>query len=75
MEILEQIKQVSGNLSWSDIEHFCSTRNYIITHAKNKYKVKIGNTVWVVHLVHGTKKLKHGIVDRLKRVLQKENEL
>lgn len=75
MEILDQIRQVSGNLSWSDIEHFCSLRNYPIVQNKNKYKVSIGKTVWTVHLVHGTKKLKHGIVDRLKKVLQKENQI
>ena len=75
MDILEQIKQVSGNLSWSDIEHFCSTKNFLVTRSKKGYKVKIGNTIWAVHLVHGTRKLKHGIVDRLKRILQKENQL
>ena len=75
MDVLDSIKQVSGNLSWSDIERFCSARNYKIVQNKSKYKVKIGNTVWTVHLVHGTQKLKHGIIDRLKRVLQKENIL
>lgn len=75
MDILEQIKQVSGNLSWRDIERFCSSKNYQVVQNKNKYKVTIGQTVWTVHLVHGTTKLKHGIIDRLKRILKKESVL
>lgn len=75
MEVIELIKQVSGNLSWQDIEGFCSLRNYPIIRAKKGYKVMIGKSVWTVHLCHGTKKLKYGIVARFKKVLQQENQL
>lgn len=72
-DILEQIKNVSHNIKWRDLEKFLNENNYRIKKTKNGYKVNIKKSVWCLHLEHRiSNELKHGIIRNLRRVLIKE---
>lgn len=45
-EILNEIKNVSHNLKWKDIESFCADKGFKITPSKKGYKVYVVNSVW-----------------------------
>lgn len=71
--ILEDISNVSHNLRWKDIEHFCNQKGFPISNSKKGHKVRIGNSIWCMHLDHRTSnELKHGIIRELRKILIKE---
>lgn len=76
MEFLEQVKRVTNNIKWRDVERFCNSNNYRIVTSKKGYKVYINNSIWSVHLEHRTSdELKFGIIRELKKILVKEGIL
>jgi len=75
-EVLNNIKNVSHNLRWKDIEGFCSEKGYQIKPSKKGYKVYVGQSVWSVHIEHRiSNELKHGIIREFRKVLIKEKVL
>lgn len=75
-EIIKEISNVSNNLKWKDIEHFCWQKGFPVEMSKKGYKVYINNSVWSVHLEHRTSnELKYGIIRELRKVLIKEKIL
>ena len=73
MSTLDRIREVSNTLRWKDIEGLCKEYNFNIVTSKKGYKVRIGDSVWSVHIEHRTSdKLKFGIIRELRKILVKE---
>lgn len=72
-EVLNNIKNVSHNLKWRDIETLCIAKGFQIKTSKKGYKVSVGQSVWSVHIEHRiSNELKHGIIREFRKVLVKE---
>ena len=76
VEVLAQVKDVSHNLKWRDIENLCVEKGFKIKPSKRGYKVSVGKSVWSVHIEHRiSNELKHGIIREFRKVLIKEKFL